>query len=114
MIHQRKPSGNIFAAPRLKRQAFHDLMNQGPEVVPVGRHSALNAVHRAPIVRLEAAPQGVGQHLLGQRPRELGQLLDSRRARISAGVVNRCPFGNVPLASTGNLPSASRHRPIAS
>ncbi len=51
--------------------------------IAVGGDGALNAVDRSPIVRLQAPPQGIGQHLLRQRARKLRQLRDEERAHLS-------------------------------
>ena len=45
----------------------------------------MDALDRPPVVRLEAPPQRVGQHLLGQTYARTAAIASSRSARISAG-----------------------------
>jgi hypothetical protein len=60
-----------------------DLVHNRPETIAVGGYGAVDALDGPTVVRLQAPPQRVGQHALGQSTRELRQLRDEECAHLA-------------------------------
>src|SRR5688500_15652905 len=61
------------AHPHSKRRALDDAGQQRGEAIVVLRRVADDGAHRGRVVILEAAPESVGEHLLGERRHEPGR-----------------------------------------
>jgi hypothetical protein len=61
----------LHPSPLLERIAFHDFGNEIPHSITVVRKRFDNFFNRWPIVVLDTAPDGVGQHFFRKAPNEI-------------------------------------------
>ncbi len=97
----------VLLPPPLERHALDDLEHQRREAIVAARPGS----RRSPctvrlVVALQAAAQGVGEHLLRDARGE-GVAVLAQHGRCSPGApANVRPSGSAPEASIGNLPSS--------
>ena len=94
----------------LKRLTFHDFEHQCRKLVLIVVPRPSQSVHRVAIMILQAASQGIRQHLLGQAASKCPVFVFSRLFNCS-GPLKAWPLGSVPLGSMANLPSCFRQAP---
>ena len=96
-----------------ERLALDDGQDQGREPVFVAGEPGDDLVDGPAIGSIEAAAEGVGQHLLGEAAGE--RIAARQESRLELGrTVKARPPGNRPEASIGCPPSCVRQPPMAS